>query len=151
MGAAVAMIVGGAILNATAFVGGSYVAKAASGGDDMKEEHEKELKRHDLALENFNKDRELWLEHRQKVLDFIAKQKNLDVHARQNLVLTDQNLNLYLEFHPESTQSTLTSLENEPEFSDYYQPSDDMKLYQYIYLAGGGILLVYLIKKYNII
>ena len=80
MGAAVAMIVGGAILNATAFVGGSYIAKAASGDDDMKEEHEKELKRHDLALENFNKDREVWLEHRQKVLDFIAKQKNLEEH-----------------------------------------------------------------------
>ena len=147
MGAAIVMLVGGAVLNATAFVGAGYLGKTLSG--DSKQEHEKELKRHDLALENFNKDREVWLEHRQKVLDFIAKQKHLDVHARQNLVLTDQNLNLYLEFHPESTQSTLTSLENEPEFSDYYQPSDDMKLYQYIYLAGGGILLVYLIKKIN--
>ena len=70
MGAAasIAMLVGGAILNATAFVGAGYIGQAAS-SDDTKEELQNERKRHDMALEQFNKDHDAWLEHREKLLD----------------------------------------------------------------------------------
>ena len=164
MGAAasIAMLVGGAILNATAFVGAGYIGQKVS-SDDTKEELKNEGKRHDMAVEQFNKDKEAWAEHRDKVLDFIAKQKNLDFDARQDLMITDENLDLYEEYHPfHPTGEDLSfcspelrsaggveskRLRKEPHFSDYYQPSSNMKSYQYIYLAGGGILLVYLLKK----
>ena len=44
--ASIAIMIGGAILNATKFVGGSYLAKYMSGDDAGVER-----KRHDLALE----------------------------------------------------------------------------------------------------
>lgn len=47
--ASIAIMIGGAIINATTFVGGSYLAKYLSGGSDIDEEK----KRHDLAVENY--------------------------------------------------------------------------------------------------
>ena len=49
--ASIAIMIGGAILNATTFVGGSYLAKYMS-GDDLGAER----KRHDLALEKYESD-----------------------------------------------------------------------------------------------
>ena len=149
------------------FVGAGNIGQAVS-SDDTKEELQNERKRHDMALEEFNKDHDAWLEHREKVLDFIAKQKNLDAHARQDLMITDKNLDLYEAYHPTGedsartfgagTSRTSSSADGsagggverkEPHFGDYYQPSSNIKSYQYIYLAGGGILLVYLLKKFS--
>ena len=42
----IAIMVGGAIINATAFVGGRYLARYLSGGSDSDEEKN----RHELAL-----------------------------------------------------------------------------------------------------
>ena len=47
MASAVAMMVGGAVLNATTFVGGSYLAKYLSGNDTKDVLYEKQ--RHDLG------------------------------------------------------------------------------------------------------
>ena len=51
MASAVAMMVGGAVLNATTFVGGSYLAKYLSGNSEKVFLYEKE--RHDKALEKY--------------------------------------------------------------------------------------------------
>ena len=45
--ASIALMIGGAIINATTFVGESYLAKYLSGSSDSDEEK----KRHDLAVE----------------------------------------------------------------------------------------------------
>ena len=49
--ASIALMIGGAIINATTFVGGSYLAKYLSGSSDSDEEK----KRHDLAVEKYQK------------------------------------------------------------------------------------------------
>ena len=54
MASAVAMMVGGEVLNATTFVGGSYLAKYLSGNDTKEVLYEKE--RHDKALEKYQRD-----------------------------------------------------------------------------------------------
>ena len=46
--ATVAIMLGGAVLNATTFIGGSYLAKYFSGDDSLAEK-----KRHDIALEKY--------------------------------------------------------------------------------------------------
>ena len=51
--ASVAMLVGGAILNATTFVGGSYLARYLS--DDSSKDILYEKERHDKVLENTKK------------------------------------------------------------------------------------------------
>ena len=60
--ATVAMMLGGAILNATTFIGGSYLAKYFSGDDASIEK-----KRH-KALEKYQKDYAEYQENRQKYL-----------------------------------------------------------------------------------
>ena len=51
--ATIAMMVGGAILKATTFVGGSYLAKYLSGDNSSDILYEKQ--RHDKALKNIKK------------------------------------------------------------------------------------------------
>ena len=65
--ATIAMMVGSAILNATAFVGGSYLAKYLSSGSESDALFEK--KRHDKALERHEKD---YQEHNEKRQKFLA-------------------------------------------------------------------------------
>ena len=56
--ASIALMIGGAIINATTFVGGSYLAKYLSGSSDSDEEK----KRHDLAVEKYQKEYEKYEE-----------------------------------------------------------------------------------------
>ena len=49
--ASIAIMLGGAVLNATTFIGGSYLAKYLSGGNT-----DQERVRHDKALEKYQKD-----------------------------------------------------------------------------------------------
>ena len=60
---------GGALINATAFVGGSYITKYLSGDQNSAEE---EKKRHDLAVEKYQAAYEKYQENRTKLLDWIA-------------------------------------------------------------------------------
>ena len=48
--ASIAIMIGGALLNATAFIGGNYLARALGGGDKAALE---EKKRHDKAFEDY--------------------------------------------------------------------------------------------------
>ena len=57
--ASIAIMIGGAIINATTFVGGSYLAKYLAGGNV-----DAERKRHDLALEKYEKDYQVWQRNR---------------------------------------------------------------------------------------
>ena len=52
----------GAILNAGTFIGGSYLAKFLSGKDQ-----DEERKRHDLAIEKYEKDYNDWKEKMGKI------------------------------------------------------------------------------------
>ena len=61
-----AIMIGGALINATAFVGGSYIAKYLSGDQNSAEE---EKKRHDLAVEKYQAAYEKYHENRTKLLD----------------------------------------------------------------------------------
>ena len=52
--ATIAIMVGGAVLNAATFIGGNYLAKYLSGDSGQAALDEK--KRHDLALEKYQRD-----------------------------------------------------------------------------------------------
>ena len=63
-----AVMLGGAIFNATIFIGGSYLAKCFSGDDASAEK-----KRHDKALEKYQKDYAKNQENREKLFDWQDK------------------------------------------------------------------------------
>ena len=69
--ASIAIMIGGAILNATTFVGGSYLAKYLSGNNT-----DAERKRHDLALEKYEKDYQTWQKSRQRVMDWYSQRRD---------------------------------------------------------------------------
>ena len=118
----------GAILNATAFTGGSILGQRLSGqGAELVKERE----RHDKALEKFNRDTEFYREYRQKVYDWEKMKKDKSYSAAADLSATDEDLERYEEV--------------EPLLSSYYEPSEVQKKWEMIYIAGGlvsgGILL----------
>ena len=68
----IAIMVGGAVLNAATFIGGNYLAKYLSGDSGQAALDEK--KRHDLALEKYQKDYAQYQKDRTQLLDWIAEQ-----------------------------------------------------------------------------
>ena len=95
--ASIAIMIGGAIINATAFVGGSYLAKYLSGSNP-----EEERKRHDLAVEKYQSDYDKYLESRSKLHDWIQTNDRLKSEAKQDLTNTDYALKLYNQTHQDS-------------------------------------------------
>ena len=117
MAAAVGITVLGAILNATAFTGGSILGQRLSGqGAELVKERE----RHDKALEKFNRDTEFYREYRQKVYDWEKMKKDKSYSAAADLSATDEDLKRYEEV--------------EPLLSSYYEPSAVQKKWEMIYL-----------------
>ena len=67
------MLIGGALANALAFTGSSYLFSRLS-----KDSIDKERKRHDLAIEQLQKAQIEWAQKRQEGIDFINKQLRLE-------------------------------------------------------------------------
>ena len=140
--ASIAIMIGGAIINATTFVGGSYLAKYLSGKDT-----DAERKRHDLALEKYEKDYQVWQRNRQKVLDWYSQRRDEKDRAAQNLANTDEALKLYNRVH-EAVDQPQVSLGKEPDFGNYYKPSSTQKTAEIVYVAGGMMGVAYLASRF---
>ena len=85
--ASIAIMLGGAVLNATTFIGGSYLAKYLSGGstDQVRVCHDK-------ALEKYQNDYSKYEENGQLLLDWVDAHRHNDAIASQNLSNTDESL-----------------------------------------------------------
>ena len=71
--ASVAMLIGGALVNALAFTGSSYLFHRLS-----KDSIDKERKRHDVAIEALQKAQIEWTHKCQQRIDFINNQLRLE-------------------------------------------------------------------------
>ena len=86
------MITLGAILNATAFTGGSILGqKFSSQGDKFLQEKE----RHNKAQEKFQADVEKYNERRQLMYDWKKKKENKEFKSERDLDMTDSDLQAY--------------------------------------------------------
>ena len=119
--ATIAIMVGGAVLNAAAFTGGNYIAKLIAGDDGQAALDEK--KRHDKALEDYNAAMEKYTEEHTKLLDWIETNREIKAQADQNFTNTDYAFKLYNQAHPDYKLTQPTK----PKFSDMYQPSELQK------------------------
>ena len=129
--ASIALMIGGAIINATTFVGGSYLAKYLSGSSDSDEEK----KRHDLAVEKYQKIYEEYEENRAKLNDWIMTNDRIKDEAKENFKNTDYALKLYNKIHQEDLSL------REPQFSDFYQPSAQQKQGEIIYVGASALAI----------
>ena len=130
------MMLGCAVLNATTFIGGSYLAKYFSGDDASIEK-----KRHDKALDQ--KDYAKYQENREKLLDWQEQNRENNAIASQNFKDTDEASKLYNPTHPDKNLNL-----TEPVFSDYYRPSKNQKTYEMIYVAGGMTLVSFIATRF---
>ena len=141
MATAVAMMVGGAVLNATTFVGGSYLAQYLSGNDAKDILYEKE--RHDKALEKYQKDYAAYQEKRRKFLDWEDENRCNNAIASRNFANTDEALKYYNKTHEDENLS-----DKPPQFSDYYRPPKNQKVGEMVYVGGGMMALGYIASRW---
>ena len=122
MAAGVGMITLGAILNATAFTGGSVLGQKFSGHG---EEFILERERHNQAEEKFQADVEKYNQRRQKIYDWRKKRTDAGFSSERDLDVTDSDLQVY------------EAATERPVFSNYFQPSPHQKTWELVYIGGG--------------
>ena len=134
--ASVVMLIGGALANALAFTGSSYLFSRLS-----KDSIDTERKRHELVIEQFQKAQIEWAHKRQQRIDFINKQLRLEQKAETKF--TELN-NAMREYH-EVFGHKLPLLPQEPILSDFYTPSNEQHDRELAFVAlsmigVGGVL-----------
>ena len=135
--ASIALMIGGAVLNAAAFNGGNYLAKYLAGDDGKAALAEKT--RHDKALEAYNASMEKYNQERTQLLDWIETNREIKAQADQNFTNTDYAFKLYNQAHPDYKLSQ----PKKPIFSDMYQPSELQKQGELFFVGGGALALGY--------
>jgi len=135
--ASIAMMIGGAVLNAAAFTGGNYLAKYLS-GDSGKAALAKKT-RHDKALEAYEAAQARYSQEPTKLLDWTETNRENKVLAKQNFTNTDYAFKLYNQAHPDRKMT----LPKEPKFSDFYQPSEAQRQGELLFFGGSALALGY--------
>ena len=135
----IGFLLGGAIANALAFTGSSYLFHSLS-----KDSIDKERKRHDLAIEQLQKAQISWQKKRQERIDFINRQMMLEKKAEGKFSELDDAMREYHRLFG----NRLELLPPEPVLSVFYTPSDDQHYRELAFITLGmtgiGSILYYL-------
>jgi len=134
--ASIAIMIGRAVLNAMAFIGGNYLVRALGGGGKAALE---EKKCHDKALEDYQVAYAKYTHDRTQLLDWIATNAQTTEQAKQNMTKTDYAFKLYSQAHPDEQMVP----PKEPKFSDFYQPSKQQKNGELAFVGAGALALGY--------
>ena len=116
--ATIALMVGGALVNALAFSGSSYIFSML-GHSGIAEER----KRHDLAIEQLQTAQAAWSWRRIERLDWINEELRHQHHAVQTYHDVSEAMHAYNRV----TGKTLDPLGPRTQLSDFYTPSSDQK------------------------
>ena len=138
--ATLGVILGGALANAAAFTGGQAIYHAVEKGPDP----EKERERHDKAVEALNRATIEWSQQRQETLDFINRRLKREDRSERDFEDVDQALTLYNQTHSDLKPSW----GKKPTLSDFYQPSQPQKQYEYAFIIGSIAVTGYLAYRY---
>ena len=122
--ASIAIMLGGAIINAAAFIGGNYLAKFLSGDSGQAALDEKI--RHDKALEKYQAAYAKWQKDRTELLDWVAEQDREKDKAIDDFQTTDQHWPSTIKhteqrqhFHKNQSSLTSTSPANNKRMANY--------------------------------
>ena len=133
-----ASVVAGGLFNAIAFAGAGYVFHELD-----KSGYEKEMKRHNEAMEKLSEEKEKWYEK-------TVEKKNKIALLRQKLLDANKDLDQGNEalHNLRTVMEELKELEErEPTKNYYYKPSDEMKRYMNVVTGGTGLALGFLVVK----
>ena len=140
--ASIAMMAGGAIVNALAFSGSNYLFSKLDKGDTAEEQ-----KRHDKAMEQLQTAQAEWSQTRTERLDWINKKLREQHQAVQDFHDADAAWREYTRL----TGETLDPLGPEPQLSDFYTTSSAQKDREIAFVVGGmvvtGLVTYYIAKR----
>jgi len=131
--ASVAMMIGGAVLNAAALTGGNYLAKFLAGDSGKAALDEKT--RRDKALETYQSAMAKYTRERTQILDWINTNEEIKEHAQKTFTNTDYAFKLYNQVHPDQR----LTLPKQPKLSDMYQPSELKKQGELLFVGGSAL------------
>ena len=117
--ASIAMLVGGALVNALAFTGSNFLFSMlrAPNADE-------ERKRHDKALEQLQAAQAEWSRRRAERLDWINEELRRQGHAVHTFKDVDEAIRQY---NLVAGGGSRIALEPRPQLSDFYQPSPEQR------------------------
>ena len=137
--AGVGMVIGSAVINAISFTGGQKLMSLLGPNPEI------ERKRHDEANEALNKATVEWNQHQQKRHDFMNERMKKENKAEKDFYDVDDSLNLY---DKRWRAANSPSRGREPKLSDHYQPSEQQKNYEYVFIICGVIVTGIFTFKY---
>ena len=114
--ASIGFLIGGALVNALAFSGSTFLFSSLS-----KESIEKEQKRHDKAIEDLQRAQMEWARKRQERLDYINNQ----IMKQRKTEKRFADLNSAMQQYFIVTGRQLEPLPPKPVLSDFYVTSED--------------------------
>ena len=137
------MLIGGALANALAFTGSSYLFHRLS-ADNI----DAERKRHDAAIEKLQKAQIEWTHKCQQRIDFNNNQLRLERKAETKFTELNDAMREYHEIFGHELSGALPPLPREPVLSDFYTPTDEQHYRELGFIAlsmiGIGGVLYYL-------
>ena len=130
------MLIGGALANALAFTGSSYLFHILS-----TDNTDAERKRHDATIEALQAAQLEWAHKRQQRINFINNQLKLEQKAETKFT----ELNDAMREYHEVFGHELPPLPREPVLSDFYTPTDEQHYRELGFIAlsmigTGGVL-----------
>ena len=134
--AGLAMMVGGAIVNAFAFSGSNFLFHKLSSESE-------ERKRHDKAMEKLIHNRDSWVKKRQDRIDFI----NNKLRKERNSEFKFTELSKAMEAYAVSNLPPLPPLGEEPKLELSKDDSENQHFREIAFITGGMIGVGYIVTK----
>ena len=138
--ATIAILIGGAIANAVAFVGGNALYDKFGRTDGSEERI-----RHDRAIEDLQRATTEWNQKRLETLDFINNKLREKSESRNTFDDVDRALDFYNETHPDA----YLQLAARPVLNDFYKPSSEQKYYEIVVVTVVGSIIGYVAYKFK--
>ena len=138
MASAVVMMLGGALTNALAFSGSNFLFSQISGSAERK--------RHNLAMEQLQRQRDVWNEQRLERIDYINQKLKEQGHAERTFKDVDEAMQAYYIL----TGEQLNSMPPEPQLSDFLDENDRTSIQrgELTIVAAGLLITGYLTYKF---
>jgi hypothetical protein len=130
--ATIAMMIGGALVNALAFSGSNWLFSSLRGN-----QVDEERLRHDKAVEQLNAAHEAWSRKRTERLDWLNQQIQRERHSVSTFRDVNAALSEYAQVFGKDKADAAAADLREPVLSDYYTPSDDHKTRELVFVGIG--------------
>lgn len=119
-------VVTSGVFNALAFAGAGYLFNSG--------ENQREIKRHDLAMEKLTQAREIWYQNEVLKKDEIAQKRRELMDSRVDMKSVNSALDALRKIRFENRTFT-----RRPELRDFYSPSKEMSHYQHFVVGATGL------------